>query len=391
MGHNRTRYIEAEAIKNSVQEGSNYVNRREISRLQKWRLKIIQHSLQVSKNVAQTCRHYGVSPQFYYRWYRRYLAYGEEGLKDRSRRPKTIRVIKADNESTINALFELLHSPPGQFNINRTSWKLGDIRACLEKRGIDISKHTIRRIMKNAGYSWKKARIVLTSNDPDYRRKLNRIKKILGSLGTNERFFSVDEFGPVAIKTTGGRRLTAPNEYIAIPQFQRSKGSFILTAALELSRNQLTHFYSQNKNTEEMIRLIDLLLDSYRSCERLYMSWDTASWHISKKLKKKVAQINRVNYRRKLGTPKVTLVPLPASAQFLNVIESVFSGMARAIIHNSDYVSVDAAKEAIDRYILERNQYFLEHPKVAGNKIWGKEPAFSRFDESQNCKDRRYR
>jgi len=190
------------------------MNRQEISRLQKWRLKIIHHSLEVSKNVAKTCRHYGVSRRFYYRWYRRYLEYGEEGLKDRSRRPKTIRAPEAGNESTINAVFEILHSPPSQFNINRTSWRLVDIRACAEKSGIGISKETIRRIIKNAGYSWKKAKIVLTSNDPHYRRKLNRIKKILGSLGTNERFFSIDEFGPVAIKTIGGRRLTAPNEYI---------------------------------------------------------------------------------------------------------------------------------------------------------------------------------
>jgi hypothetical protein len=42
-------------------------------------------------------------------------------------------------------------------------------------------------------------------------------------------------------------------------------------------------------------------------------------------------------------------MPLPAGAQFLNVIESVFSGMARAIIHNSDYPSPIAATEAIDR------------------------------------------
>jgi hypothetical protein len=39
----------------------------------------------------------------------------------------------------------------------------------------------------------------------------------------------------------------------------------------------------------------------------------------------------------------------PARAQFLNVIESVFSGTARAIIHNSDYKSVDETKRAIFR------------------------------------------
>lgn len=71
------------------------------------------------------------------------------------------------------------------------------------------------------------------------------------------------------------------------------------------------------------------------------------------------------------GNPKLELVPLPASAQFLNVIESVFSGMARAIIHSSDYPSVKAASDAIDRYFEERNCHYRENPKRAGRKIWG--------------------
>ena len=64
------------------------------------------------------------------------------------------------------------------------------------------------------------------------------------------------------------------------------------------------------------------------------------------------------------GYPVVKTAPLPAGAQFLNVIESVFSGMARAIIHNSDYGSVEAAKDAIDRYYAERNEYFRAHPII---------------------------
>lgn len=90
-------------------------------------------------------------------------------------------------------------------------------------------------------------------------------------------------------------------------------------------------------------------------------------------------------------SPRIELVPLPASAQFLNVIESVFSGMARAIIHNSNYSSVKAATEAIDRYFEERNQHFGENPERAGNKIWGKERTAATFDLSNNCKDPNYR
>ena len=40
--------------------------------------------------------------------------------------------------------------------------------------------------------------------------------------------------------------------------------------------------------------------------------------------------------------------------------------MAKAIIHNSNYQSVDECKGAIDRYFAERNQAFIENPKRAG-------------------------
>jgi hypothetical protein len=68
------------------------------------------------------------------------------------------------------------------------------------------------------------------------------------------------------------------------------------------------------------------------------------------------------------GGPIVDTAPLPARAQFLNVIESIFSGMARAIIHNSTYRSVEEAKGAINRYFDERNRHFREHPRRAGKR-----------------------
>jgi transposase len=366
------------------------VRNQEIARLLRWRLRIVRQALE-SQDVAGTCRHFGICRQTYYRWYQRFLKFGEDGLKDRSRRPKSIGTLKADEESNINAVFEILHSPPSEHGINRTTWRILDIRTCLEARGLRVSKKTITKIVRNAGYSWKKARIALTSSDPNYRLKLDRIKKILSSLGTEERFFSIDEFGPLAIKMIGGRKLVAPGERILLPQFQRSRGTLLVTAALELSTNQITHLYSERKNTTEMIRLIDELLSSYRGCSRIYLSWDCASWHSSQKLKAKIAKINRSSYRNSHGTPRVKLVPLPASSQFLNVIESVFSGMAKAIIHNSNYASVEEAQAAVDQYFEERNRQFRDHPKVAGKKIWGKEPVPSGFSESQNCKDKHFR
>jgi len=65
--------------------------------------------------------------------------------------------------------------------------------------------------------------------------------------------------------------------------------------------------------------------------------------------------------------------------------------MARAVIHNSDYPSIEAAKYAIDVYFAERNGHFSKHPRRAGQKIRGKERVPSEFVEGQNCKDPLYR
>ena len=136
-----------------------------------------------------------------------------------------------------------------------------------------------------------------------------------------------------------------------------------------------------------MIRMMELLVERYHDRRKLYLSWDAASWHISKRLNERIVQHNAAAAD---GGLTVEAAPLPSGAQFLNVIESVFSGMVRAIIHNSDYATVDDAKAAIDRYFEDRNAHFRRNPRRAGKKIWGKEREPSAFSEVNNCKDPRY-
>jgi transposase len=295
---------------------------------------------------------------------------------------------KSDKDCIKRAVFTLLHSPPAAHNINRTTWRMVDLQKILSEQYQPLSKDVIRRVIKEGGYKWRRARIVLTSKDPDYRTKLEAITNILSDLRPDEAFFSIDEFGPFAVKQKGGIKRVAPDEQYVVPQWQKSKGWMILTAALELSRNQVSHFYSLKKNTDEMIKMADLLRDQYRTCSTIYLSWDAASWHMSKKL---VAHLESINQQAAMdGCPVVRTAPLPSGAQFLNVIESVFSGMAKAIIHNSDYPSVEVAQDAIDQYFNQRNEYFFKHPKRAGKTIWGKERVPSEFAEGQNCKDPLY-
>jgi transposase len=296
---------------------------------------------------------------------------------------------KIDNEDLRNAVFSLLHEPPSNHGINRTSWTMPLMCQVLKNQGREISPALVSKMIKAAGYKWRKAKVVLTSNDPTYTEKLARIRSILSNLQPDEAFFSIDEYGPFAIKTKPGRTLAPPGVQPTVPQWQKSRGCMIMTAALELSGNQVTHFYSTKKNTGEMIRMMEVLIDGYARYRKLYLSWDAASWHISKKLFTRIEAHNEAVADG--GGPQIETAPLPASAQFLNVIESVFSGMARAIIHSSDYKSVDEAKTAIDRYFAERNAHFRDHPRRAGKKLWGKEREPPVFSVASNCKDPRYR
>jgi DDE superfamily endonuclease len=297
---------------------------------------------------------------------------------------------RSERKDLRDQLFRIMHAPPMDYDVNRTTWTIKLLKSALAKEGTRVGVNTISSIIRAEGYHFRKTREVLTSTDPHYREKMKRITRILRRLGPNDRFFSVDEYGPFSVREHGGRRRVRRGEYPTIPQYQQSLGYLIVTAALELSTNQITHFFSKKKDTEEMITLMKTLIQEYSDCRRLYFSWDAASWHSSRRFLAEVGRVNKLEYRKANHTPMVKLAPLPCRAQFLNVIESVFNGMSIAVIHNSNYESVDAAKTAIDRYFLERNGYFKDNPKRAGNKIWGDELVPSKFSESNNCKNPKF-
>lgn len=354
-----------------------------------WKRAVIVLDSYQGKPVAETGLKIEMRFQSVLKWVERFKEKGIAGLTNLPYVNPGLNKLVAEKQVNI---MKLLHETPAIHGFNRVAWRVEDLAAAYGRTyGERIGVTTISWHLKKLGYGYRKSREVLTSPDPDFREKLAHLKKILSGLGPNEKFFSIDEMGPFSVRKRGGRSFVPAGELIIIPKVQKSKGWLICTAALELSTNQVTHFYSLRKDTTEMLKLLDILLVQYHSADKLYLSWDAATWHMSKKLMERLVVLNSTEYRDKHSSPLVELTPLPSSAQFLNVIESVFSGLAKAVLHNSDYLSVELCKEAIDRHFLERNQYFMANPKKAGNKIWGKERIEPVFDESKNSKYHNYR
>jgi hypothetical protein len=215
----------------------------------------------------------------------------------------------------------------------------------------------------------RRARQVLTSSDPDYPAKVEVLVQTLRTLDDTEMFFFLDELGPLAVKKYGGRMFVKKGEALVVPQIQTPKGSIILAGALSATTNQMTWCYTQSKDSLAMIDLIELLFSEHHDKTRLYITWDAASWHDSSSLIDWLDAFNLKTTKMNEG-PLITLVPLPSCSQFLNVIESVFSVMKKAVIHHSDYQSTHQMKSAISQHFCERNAYFMDNPRRAGKKIW---------------------
>jgi len=317
---------------------------------------------------AEVVKATGRHPGTIYEWVRRFKEERLGFIKVRYSHPERNKRL----EERKNRIIEILHTPPNSYQINRASWNYESIaRVYSEKYGEVISNKTVERAVKQSGYTWRHARKVLTSPDPEYKVKIAKVLEALRGLKENEAFFFIDECGPYRVKKYGGVALTAEGSTRTIPERQRSKGKVQFIAALEAVTNQVTWRFIDSKGTDSIIALIDDLCQIYANHSKLIMTWDAISSHGSQSLMTKVEQLNK-DAEAGRG-PRIEIVPLPSRAQFLNVIEAVFSGMKKVAIKNSDYPSKRKMEGAISGYFEERNQHFRENPKKAGNKIWDKE------------------
>jgi transposase len=267
-------------------------------------------------------------------------------------------------------ILEIVHDRPHSFGINRSNWNLPSLALAYRQKYTEkMSASTASRFLRQSNYRIKKARTVLSSPDPKYRNKVELLLQTLQTLKADDLFFFVDELGPLRVKKYGGRAFFGKTDHCSIPQMQVHRGAVTLTGALSATTNQMTWIYGLSKNTTTIIDLLEILFNQHSSAAKLYITWDAASWHRSFTLIDWLDAFNEKTRQTRAG-PLIYLVPLPTSSQFLDVIEAVFGGMKKAVIHHSNYESEKDMKMAISRHFLERNAYFLDNPKRVGQKIW---------------------
>lgn len=128
-------------IRSALATGSIKVGRRiaDLSPDAYKRLKWFDYYEGVGRNARKTCRHFGISPDTFYKWKRRYRSGDLRTLEERSRQPKHVRQPTWTFEEA-QAVLEMREEYP--------CWGKEKIAKLLEARGIKVSVSMVGRILK---------------------------------------------------------------------------------------------------------------------------------------------------------------------------------------------------------------------------------------------------
>lgn len=93
------------------------------------------------RNVRFTCRHFGISPDTFYRWKKRYDPENPASLADdkKNRRPKTLRRSTLP-AATVRKVEKLKNE--------HSEWSIRKLVTSLEAEGVFLSASTVYRIVK---------------------------------------------------------------------------------------------------------------------------------------------------------------------------------------------------------------------------------------------------
>ena len=111
----------------------------ELSREATKRLKWFDYYERCGHNARLTCRHFGISPQTFYRWKKRYDPRHLESLEDRSHRPRQVRQPTYTQEE-VKAVLKMREQYP--------RWGKDKLAVLLRREGCDLSASTVGRILR---------------------------------------------------------------------------------------------------------------------------------------------------------------------------------------------------------------------------------------------------
>jgi transposase len=229
------------------------------------------------------------------------------------------------------------------------TWSLAKLADYLVAEGVvtDISHEGLRQLLHAEGVRFQAVRTWKRSNDPDFRRKRDRIIELYALAEAGEAVvICLDEFGPLNLQPQPGGRGWAPR---AKPKriratFNRPHGIRHLIAAYDVGADRLYGHIKSRKGRAQFVAFCRYVRTLYPPEIRLHFVIDNFSAHKGDTVRQWAADNN------------VELAYTPFYASWLNRIEAQFRALRYFTLAGTDHPDHATQARLIRRYIAWRNR-----------------------------------
>jgi len=229
----------------------------------------------------------------------------------------------------------------------------------------NAAKATVQRILKEDPVQPHKVRYFTKQRDPEFERKMHDVLVVYKEVNLQNALspkgkkmpvitISVDEKpGIQALKNVSPDLSPEPGKrgFIGRDYHYERLGTLSLLAALDLHTGQIIAQVHERHRSREFISLLMDIDDYYPQDCVIRIILDNHSSHISKETMAYLA--TRPN--------RFTYVHTPAHGSWLNLIETLFSKMARTFLNKIRVESKDELKQRILKGISEINESPVTH------------------------------
>lgn len=247
--------------------------------------------------------------------------------------PRPGRPKKADRK-VHRLIASVLGQCPSVFGYLFTIWTVLSLRAHVSNvLGYTLSTSTIRRVLHNLNYRWKRPRHTISKRDPQARAK---IKKLLSCIRPGINIVFADETDVHLLPTLRAMWAKVGKQVRILTPGSNQKRSIF--GGLNVRTGELIHYISQRKRAVDFIAFLEKLVVAYPK-GKLYVVLDNCSIHRAKAVQEWVPK-----------HPHVEFVFLPLYSPHLNPIEKVWWRLKGTITANKLYSSINELIKTVERF-----------------------------------------
>lgn len=316
----------------------------------------------LGRNNCEIADEMGCDRETVRKWRRRFAVMRMGGLDDSPRSGRPPRFSSTQKHDVFSMV---VGAPPAPY----ARWTVDLLASELKRQGIvpAISPETVSLWLRSADVKPHRIKYWLTSNDPDFKQKKDRIVDIYLNPPTDGVVVSIDEKTSIqALERWRRQYATAPGRVRRLDFEYKRHGVVNLIAAFNVGTGNVIGECVDKNDSAAFIVFVRRIMEVYPS-GKLYLILDNGSTHRSKETTAFFAEHSR-------------LVPVftPTHASWLNQVEIWFSLLSRQALRHVTFTSREELRDRILQYIETYNatsrafNWTSKGQPLAGNQVKAK-------------------